>query len=262
MVNKIQLVYVATDGLFLVMGVFILAFSIIVNNIKDEVPVNGRQAARNLLYQGFPLTGQCHFIQLAFSKVWEEKTLANEHPAGIVNAVFVFVTFVVSLPGLATSSRKWLKLSGYMAVVCGVFSMILGLYIWILTLKSRGDFEVLFGIQSDTVKSMMQREVRLPLTPPSTTYHTHLANLFEIVSMLRLPQQHLARLRHRRRMPQQGRLGHHARLRDPHLVLRQRLPRQHLHLALRHRRHRRRVCHGHRVPGQGPQGARAVPPYR
>jgi len=134
MVNKIQLVYVATDFLFLVMGVFILAFSIIVNNIKDEIPVNGRQAARNLLYQGFPLT------------------------AGIANAALIFATFVVSLPGLATSSRKWLKLAGYMAVVCGVFSMILGLYIWILTLKSRGDFEVLFGLQSDTVKSMMQRE--------------------------------------------------------------------------------------------------------
>ena len=55
-----------------------------------------------------------------------------------------------------------------MAVVCGVFSMILGLYIWILTLKSRGDFEVLFGLQSDTVKSMMQREVRLPTSLPPT----------------------------------------------------------------------------------------------
>ncbi len=57
MANKIQLVYVISDGLFLLMGVFILAFSIIVNNVKDEVPTNGRQAARNLLYQGFPLTG-------------------------------------------------------------------------------------------------------------------------------------------------------------------------------------------------------------
>ena len=65
MVNKIQLVYVATDFLFLVMGVFILAFSIIVNNIKDEIPVNGRQAARNLLYQGFPLTGQYQSVPIA-----------------------------------------------------------------------------------------------------------------------------------------------------------------------------------------------------
>lgn len=134
MVNKIQLAYVVSDGLLLLMGVFILAFSIIVGNIRDEVPTNGRQAARNLLYQGFPLT------------------------AGIVNAVFVFATFVITLPGLATSSRKFLKLGGYMAVVCTIFSMILGLYLWILTLKTRGDFEPLFAIQSDQVKSLMQTE--------------------------------------------------------------------------------------------------------
>ncbi|KAK3903444.1 hypothetical protein C8A05DRAFT_14597 [Staphylotrichum tortipilum] len=134
MANKIQLVYVISDGLFLLMGVFILAFAIIVNNVKDEVPTNGRQAARNLLYQGFPLT------------------------AGIVNAVFIFVTFLVTLPGLATSSRKWIKLAGYMAVVCAMFSMILGLYVWILTLKARGDFAPLFAAQSDQVKSLMQTE--------------------------------------------------------------------------------------------------------
>jgi hypothetical protein len=57
MVNKIQLAYVAADGLFLLMGIFILSFSVIVGNIRDEEPLNGRQAARNLLYQGFPLTG-------------------------------------------------------------------------------------------------------------------------------------------------------------------------------------------------------------
>ncbi|KAG7291664.1 hypothetical protein NEMBOFW57_001683 [Staphylotrichum longicolle] len=134
MVNKIQLAYVAADGLFMLMGVFILAFSVIVGNIRDEEPSNGRQAARNLLYQGFPLT------------------------AGIVNAVFIFVTFLVTLPGLATSARKWIKLAGYMAVVCAIFSMCLGLYLWILTLKSRGDFAPLFAAQTDQVKSLMQVE--------------------------------------------------------------------------------------------------------
>jgi hypothetical protein len=55
--NKIQLAYMVSDGLFLLMGIFILAFSVIVGNIRDEVPTDGQQAARNLLYQGFPLTG-------------------------------------------------------------------------------------------------------------------------------------------------------------------------------------------------------------
>ncbi len=84
---------------------------------------------------------------------------ANAHPAGIVNSVFVFVSFLVTLPGLATSSRKWIKLAGYMAVVCAMFTMILGLYVWILTLKARGDFAPLFAAQSDQIKSLMQTEV-------------------------------------------------------------------------------------------------------
>ncbi|KAK4237842.1 hypothetical protein C8A03DRAFT_44346 [Achaetomium macrosporum] len=130
--NKVQLAYVVSDGLFLLMGIFILAFSIIVGNIKDEVPTDGQQAARNLLYQGFPLT------------------------AGIVNAVFIFLTFLVTLPGLATASRGWLKLAGYMAVFCAIFSMALGLDLWISTLRIREDFAPLFSAQSEDVRSLMQ----------------------------------------------------------------------------------------------------------
>jgi hypothetical protein len=58
MVNKVQLVYMIIDGLFLLMGIFILTFSVVVGNIRNEVPTDGRQAARNLLYQRFPLEGQ------------------------------------------------------------------------------------------------------------------------------------------------------------------------------------------------------------
>ncbi|KAL2140628.1 hypothetical protein VTI28DRAFT_3554 [Corynascus sepedonium] len=134
MANKVQIAYLISDGLFLLMGVFILGFSIIVNNIKNEEPTNGRQAARNLLYQDFPLT------------------------AGIVNAVFVFIAFAATLPGLATSSRKWLKLASYLAVVCMVFTTALGLQIWIQTLRLRAEFAPRFSAQPDPVKSLMQVE--------------------------------------------------------------------------------------------------------
>ncbi|KAL2269520.1 hypothetical protein VTJ83DRAFT_1704 [Remersonia thermophila] len=134
MANKVQIAYLIADFLFLLMGIFILSFSVIVNNIKDEVPTNGRQAARNLLYQGFPLT------------------------AGIVNAVFIFVTFFATLPGLATTSRLSLKIAGWMSVVCMIFTLILGLYLWILTLKTRVDFFPRFVAQPDYIKSLMQIE--------------------------------------------------------------------------------------------------------
>ena len=57
MVNRILLVYVFADILFVAMGALELGFSVIVNNIKDDVADNGMQVARNLLYQRFPLTG-------------------------------------------------------------------------------------------------------------------------------------------------------------------------------------------------------------
>ncbi|KAL2016302.1 hypothetical protein VTK56DRAFT_3901 [Thermocarpiscus australiensis] len=134
MVNKVQLAYVITDGLFLLMGVFILAFSVIVQNIKDEVPSNGRQAARNLLYQRFPLT------------------------AGIANAAFIFLTFIVTLPGLATSSRRWLKLAGYLAVFCSIFTMVIGLFLWTMTLKTREGFAPLYTAAPPEIQGLMQTE--------------------------------------------------------------------------------------------------------
>lgn len=57
-----------------------------------------------------------------------------------------------------------------MAVVCALFTMILGLYVWILTLKARGDFAPLFAAQSDQVKSLMQTEVS-PVPPRRRNFH-------------------------------------------------------------------------------------------
>jgi hypothetical protein len=58
MPNKVALAYMVSDFLFVLMGIFMLAFSIVVQNVRFEEPENGRQAARNLLYQRFPLTGE------------------------------------------------------------------------------------------------------------------------------------------------------------------------------------------------------------
>ena len=90
-------------------------------------------------------------------------SLANDgRAAGVVNAVFIFITFLFTLPGLVTPARRWLKVAGIMAVFCGIFTLILGLYIWILTLKTRENFAPLFSAQSDEVKSLMQTAVCRP----------------------------------------------------------------------------------------------------
>jgi hypothetical protein len=57
MANKVLLAYVAADILFVLMGAIMLAFSLLVQNFMMEAPIDGEQAARNLLYQRFPLTG-------------------------------------------------------------------------------------------------------------------------------------------------------------------------------------------------------------
>lgn len=133
--NKILLATIAADGLFLAGGAAQLAFSLIVRNTMDDEAVEGRQAARNLLYQRFPLE------------------------AGLVNAIFVFVTFLVTLPGLATPARSWLKLSGFLVTICAIFTLCIGIFLWVLTLNSGNDFFDIWMEQDSSVQSLMQTSV-------------------------------------------------------------------------------------------------------
>jgi hypothetical protein len=57
MANKILMAFVVADLLFLITGAMQLGFSLVVQNVMSEVPTEGQQAARNLLYQRFPLQG-------------------------------------------------------------------------------------------------------------------------------------------------------------------------------------------------------------
>lgn len=132
MVNKILLSFIAADILFVAMGALELGFAIVVQNNKDEIPTDGEQAARNLLYQRFPLT------------------------AGIVNAVFVFLTFAVSIPAMVVPTRGWLKVSGFMTAFCATFTMIVGLYLWVLTLKTKEDMAVQWNLLNADVQDLLQ----------------------------------------------------------------------------------------------------------
>ncbi|KAK3363545.1 hypothetical protein B0T25DRAFT_47030 [Lasiosphaeria hispida] len=132
MANKVALAYMASDFLFVLMGIFMLAFSLVVQSVQNEQPIEGKQAARNLLYQSFPLT------------------------AGIANAALVFFTFIVTIPGIITRARAWLKLGGILATISAVFSLVIGLYLWILTLKIKGDFAPLWMSQAPVAQDLMQ----------------------------------------------------------------------------------------------------------
>jgi hypothetical protein len=55
--DKVLLSYLIIDGVFVVTGALMLGFCVIVQNFMFETPKTGDQAARDLLYQQFPLTG-------------------------------------------------------------------------------------------------------------------------------------------------------------------------------------------------------------
>ncbi|KAI1473864.1 hypothetical protein K445DRAFT_69175 [Daldinia sp. EC12] len=132
MVNKVLAAFVTMDILFVAMGAIMLGFSVIVQQTCFDTPTEGNEAARDLLYQRFPFT------------------------AGIVNAVFIFITFLTTLPALATNSRGWLKVAVWMVVVDAVFTMSIGVDLWILTLKMKDAFLQIWLSQSPQVQDLMQ----------------------------------------------------------------------------------------------------------
>ncbi|KAF5017261.1 hypothetical protein F66182_10832 [Fusarium sp. NRRL 66182] len=132
MVDKVFVATVIADILFLAAGIMELVFSLVVQSEMYDLPSDGEQATRNLLYQRFPLT------------------------AGIVNAVFVLVTFAVTLPGLVMPTRSFLKVSGYMVTVCGIFTMCVGVFLWVMTLKIRAQFFDIYIAQEPEVQSLIQ----------------------------------------------------------------------------------------------------------
>ncbi|KAK2001229.1 tetraspanin [Colletotrichum falcatum] len=132
MANRILAVFVAADIIFLITGALVLGFSLINQNLITEAPTDGTDAVMRLLTAKFPLT------------------------AGVANAVFIFITFVSTIPGMITPTRGWLKISGYMTTFCGLFSLILGVYLWVITLTTKNDFGKTWNVQDPHIQDLMQ----------------------------------------------------------------------------------------------------------
>ncbi|KND87373.1 hypothetical protein TOPH_07990 [Tolypocladium ophioglossoides CBS 100239] len=135
MPNKIFLATLAADGIFLATGCLELGFSLIVRSQMNNAPQDGQEAVRNLLYQGFPLT------------------------AGIVNAAFILAAFFFTFPGLISPMRGWLKVGGYMITFCGLFTLCVGVYLWVMTLRVKESFFPTFVAQDPAVQQLIQKSV-------------------------------------------------------------------------------------------------------
>lgn len=130
--DNIFLTYVLSDILFVASGGLLIIFALTTENEMNQTPTV-QTVAQNLLFQQCPLQ------------------------AAIGNAVFVFVTFLLSVPAMVMPmTRGWLKLSGYMVVVSALYTMILGLTIWFETLKNRTNLLTVWNAQPATTQSLLQ----------------------------------------------------------------------------------------------------------
>lgn len=143
MPNNVFTTTLGITFLFLVTGALQLGFSLIVQSQQDDRPQDGPEAVRNLLFQMFPLT------------------------AGIVNGAFIMATTAFTVLGLMSPARGLLKAAGYMVTVCGLFTLCLGVYMWIMTLRLKDGFFPTYIEQDGAVQSLMQQSVSLPHLLPS-----------------------------------------------------------------------------------------------
>ncbi|KIW09443.1 uncharacterized protein PV09_00327 [Verruconis gallopava] len=131
--NKLMLTFLVVNFLFLVCAGLLLGFCLV-----GEQQERGTKTVDNV----------------AFDVLLTECPLT----AGVVNSIFMFFTFVLSLPALALPmNRGWLKLQGVLVVFNALFTLILGLFIWFDTLQTRKNLLNVWGNQSTQVQSLLQQ---------------------------------------------------------------------------------------------------------
>ena len=86
-----------------------------------------------------------------------------------MNAIFVFVTFLLSMPAFfLPTNRGWLRAQGWLVVFCAIFTLGLGLTVWGSTLQTRRNLGMIWGDQTPLIQSLLQQKVSFETL---TRYH-------------------------------------------------------------------------------------------
>jgi hypothetical protein len=129
-----MMVFLGVDLLFAGCGGLILGFSLTSEHLMQAAPTVSN-VTQNLLLGQCPLT------------------------AGVVNAIFVFITFLISLPALfLPTNRGWLRAQGALIIICAIFTLGLGVAIWIETLQTRHNLSLLWGRETPQIQSLLQQK--------------------------------------------------------------------------------------------------------
>jgi hypothetical protein len=150
MENAVLFAFMGFEALFVFGGILMLVIAIITKGA-----INGKQtaetAANTLLLSQGPLTG----IRIFQYPVFNALTFLS---AAIVNAVFIFVTFVLCIPSIvARANRTFLKIHGYAVFLCAIFTLVIGLEIWFQTLNTRANLSNVWGNQTTEMQSLLQQ---------------------------------------------------------------------------------------------------------
>lgn len=134
--NRILWVTSLLAFIFASSAAIMMGFSVVVGQIRDKPdPVDGFEAARHLMYKQFPLD------------------------AGIANAVLMFATFLLIVPGLVTPTRGLLKFAGGAIALCSIFTLCIGVFLWVLTLNTKAAFLSDWKGQSQDIQGLMENSV-------------------------------------------------------------------------------------------------------
>jgi hypothetical protein len=132
MPTKLMMIFVGMDVIFAACGGMLIGFSLMAEQTMRQDPTKDN-VAQNLLLGQCPLT------------------------AGVVNAIFIFVTFLLSLPAFfLPQNRAWLRTQGWLVVFCAIFTLGLGLSLWVDTLQTRKNLLAIWTKQPEPVIKLLQ----------------------------------------------------------------------------------------------------------
>ncbi|KAK7724861.1 hypothetical protein SLS57_004132 [Botryosphaeria dothidea] len=150
MANKLMLTFLGFEVLFLLSGGLLIGFALFSESSMRSKPTPDT-VAPHILLKRTPLT------------------------AIIVNAIFIFATFLMALPAIfLPTNRGWLRLHGYMVTFCATFTLVVGLILWIETLQTRSMLGIIWASEAPEAQSLMQQKFKCcgyanPTSPPFVT---------------------------------------------------------------------------------------------